>query len=370
MAGPLSGVLVLDFSTLLPGPMASLLLAEAGAEVFKIERPGGEDMRRYEPRWGRDSVNFAMLNRGKKSIALDLKDASARAKLRPLVERADVVLEQFRPGVMERLGFDYETVRKINPGIVYCSITGYGQDGRRRGRAGHDLNYVGDTGLLSLSMGNADRPVVPPALIADIAGGAWPAVMNVLLALRDRDRTGSGTHIDVAMADNLFPFMYWALGNGQAAGVWPENGGDLVTGGSPRYRLYPTADGRFVAAAPLEDRFWTVFAEAIGLEETYRDDAVDPAATSARVSEIIRAEPAARWEVAFAEADCCATVVKTVEEALADPHFRARGLFDAGLANEEGDEIAALPVPVAPQFRVARSAVLSAPAPGDDNGEI
>ena len=368
MAGPLSGVLVLDFSTLLPGPMASLLLAEAGAEVVKIERPGGEDMRRYEPRWGSDSVNFAMLNRGKKSVALDLKDADARAKLTPLVERADVVLEQFRPGVMGRLGFDYEAVRKINPGIVYCSITGYGQDGHRRDRAGHDLNYIGDTGLLSLSMGTDDHPVVPPALIADIAGGAWPAVMNILLALRDRDRTGSGTHIDVAMADNLFPFMYWALGNGQTAGVWPENGGELVTGGSPRYRLYPTADGRFVAAAPLEDRFWAIFAEVIGLEDAH--DAADPAATSARVAEIIRAEPARHWETVFAEADCCATVVKTVEEALADPHFRARGLFDAGLANGEGDEIAALPVPVAPQFRVARSAVLSAPAPGADNGEI
>ena len=143
-----------------------------------------------------------------------------------------------------------------------------------------------------------------------------------------------------------------------------------MTGGSPRYRLYPTADGRFVAAAPLEDRFWAVFAEAIGLEETYRDDAVDPAATALRVSEIVRAESAAHWESAFAKADCCATVVKTVEEALADPCFRARGLFDAGLANEEGDEIAALPVPIAPQFRVARSKVLSAPAPGADNGEI
>ena len=168
---PLQGITVLDFSTLLPGPMATLLLAEAGAEVIKIERPGtGDEMRTYEPRWGRDSVNFALLNRGKKSVALDLKNAEERAKIRPLLEKADILVEQFRPGVMARLGLDYETVATINRKIIYCSITGYGQHGPKHDQAGHDLNYIGDAGLLSLSMGPAESPVVPPALIADIAG--------------------------------------------------------------------------------------------------------------------------------------------------------------------------------------------------------
>jgi crotonobetainyl-CoA:carnitine CoA-transferase CaiB-like acyl-CoA transferase len=141
-------------------------------------------MRTYSPKWGADSANFAMLNRGKKSVALDLKDEAARARLRPLIERADIVVEQFRPGVMARLGLGYDDIRAIRPDIIYCSITGYGQTGPGAARAGHDLNYIGDTGLLALSCGTADTPVIPPALIADIAGGTYPAVLNILLALR------------------------------------------------------------------------------------------------------------------------------------------------------------------------------------------
>jgi len=205
---PLEGILVLDFSTLLPGPMATLLLAEAGAEVVKVERPSGEEMRSYRPRWGRESVNFALLNRGKKSLALDLKSDEDRKKLAPLLARADVIVEQFRPGVMARLGLDYDDIARINPRVIYCSITGYGQDGPKRDVAGHDLNYIGDAGLLALSMGDAERPVVPPALIADIAGGAYPTVINVLLALQLRQKTGRGSYLDVAMAKNLFPFAY------------------------------------------------------------------------------------------------------------------------------------------------------------------
>lgn len=370
MTGPLEGVLVVDFSTLLPGPMASLLLAEAGAEVVKIERPGsGDEMRGYAPHWGAESVNFALLNRGKKSLALDLKDEAGRKRLEPLIARADVLIEQFRPGVMARLGLDYEAVRAVNPGLVYCSITGYGQHGPKRDAAGHDLNYIGDTGLLSLSPGDAEAPVVPPVLIADIAGGAYPAVMNILLALRERERSGTGTRLDIAMTDNLFPLMYWALGNAFGHDTWPVAGGELVTGGSPRYRLYPTADGRLVAAAPLEDRFWASFTEAIGLDEALRDDRNAPEATAARVAEIIAARPASHWEGVLAAADCCATVVRTVREALDDPHFRARGLFRAGLANEDGETIPALPVPIVPELRAGSADARPAPALGADNAD-
>src|SRR5262249_43544923 len=145
---PLAGLFVLDFSSLLPGPLATLLLAEAGAEVVKIERPErGEEMRSHEPKWGRDSASFALLNRGKKSLALGLKQGADRARLAPLIERADVIVEQFRPGVMARLGLDYAAVAKVNPAIVYCSITGYGQASPKRDVAGHDLNYIGDAGL-------------------------------------------------------------------------------------------------------------------------------------------------------------------------------------------------------------------------------
>ena len=182
---PLSGLLVLDFTTLLPGPLATLMLAEAGAEVIKIERPGGEDMRHYEPRFDGESAMFAVLNRGKKSLVSDLKNAAQRAELVLLLQRADILVEQFRPGVMARLGLGYEAVKALNPKLIYCSITGYGQSGPRADEAGHDLNYIGYTGLLALNPGPVDKPVVPPALIADIGGGTFPAVINILLALNE-----------------------------------------------------------------------------------------------------------------------------------------------------------------------------------------
>ncbi len=366
---PLKGLRVLDFSTLLPGPMATLLLAEAGAEVIKIERPGsGEDMRGYLPHWGADSVNFAMLNRGKKSVALDLKDPKQRAKLDPLVAGADIIVEQFRPGVMKRLGLDYESVAKINPRIIYCSITGYGQTGPKRDVAGHDLNYIGDSGLLALSMGSKDQPVVPPALIADIAGGAYPSVMNILFAVIERAQTGQGRYLDIGMADNLFPFMYWALGEGLATGQWAANGASLVTGGTARYHLYPTRDGQVVAAAPIEQKFWLNFCSIIGIEQHYVEEK-DRAATTARIAEIIHGNDGAYWEARFRGQDCCCSVVKSAREAVSDPHFVARGLFAHSLMNAKGQVIPALPVPVSDAFRASPATPISAPALGAHNSD-
>lgn len=363
---PLSGVRVLDFSTLLPGPLATLLLSEAGAEVVKIERPGrGDEMRSYDPKLGSDSVNFALLNRGKRSIAIDLKNPREVERLLPLVVEADVLVEQFRPGVMDRLGLGYERLRTLNPRLVYCAITGYGQTGPRAQEAAHDLNYVAESGLLGLAAGADGAPVVPAALVADIAGGAYPAMINILLALRQRDRTGAGCKLDVAMADNLFTFMYWAIGSGFASGEWPKPGAALVTGGSPRYQVYRTADAAFVAAAPIEDRFWHNFCAVIGLDPGAHDDARDPAAVKRAVAERIRAQPASHWRSAFAGVDCCACVVKSVEEALADAHFVQRGLFARRLV--AGDrQLPALPVPITETFRAATLAA-GYPPLGADN---
>jgi len=365
MSQPLAGVCVLDFSTLLPGPLATLLLAEAGAEIIKIERPGsGDEMRSYQPRFGPSSVNFALLNRGKRSVAIDLKAPDALARLRPLLERADVVLEQFRPGVMDRLGLGYEALAAINPRIVYCALTGYGQTGPKAQVAAHDLNYLAESGLLGLAAGADGAPIVPPALIADIAGGAYPAMINILLALRERDASGRGRKLDVAMADNLFTFMYWAIGNGLAAGAWPVAGGELVTGGSPRYQIYRTEDGRFLAAAPLEQKFWDNFCAAIGLDAQWRDDARDPQGARAAIAQCIASRTAAAWRETLAGKDVCCAIVASVEEALDDAHFRARGLFAQQLTSE-GGAIAALPVPIAPAFR--REAARGYPALGEDN---
>jgi len=371
MNGALDGVKVLDFSTLLPGPMATLFLAEAGAEVIKVERPGrGDEMRSYVPKWGSDGINYHMLNRGKKSIALDLKDPESPALLKPLIKQADIVVEQFRPGVMARLGLGYDDMVRINPAIIYCAITGYGQDGPAQAEAGHDLNYIGRTGLLSMSLGSADAPVIPPALIADIAGGTYPALFNILLALRQRDQTGKGAFIDVSMAENLFPFMYWALGDGQVAGQWPGSADALVTGGSPRYRLYPTQDGRFVAVAALEQKFWTSFVQAIDLPENLRDDTLDPQATMVGIGAILRTRSAADWEPLLYQADCCCTLVRTPQEAMQDPHFRARGVFDRELHNGQGDTIAALPTPIARPFRASDDGPVKVSDLGEDNSDV
>ncbi len=348
---PLAGIKVLDFSTLLPGPLATLILAEAGAEVIKIERPGrGDEMRSYVPKFGTDSVNFAMLNRGKKSLAVDLKDAKVREQLLPLIREADVVVEQFRPGVMDRLGLGYEALNAINPRIIYCAITGYGQTGPRAEVAAHDINYVAESGMLSLAAGEDGAPIVPPALIADIGGGTYPAVINILLALRARDASGRGCKLDIAMGDNLFTFLYWAMGNGLAAGEWPKPGGDLVTGGSPRFFIYRTRDDKFIAAAPLEQKFWENFCEAIQLDASFRDDAKDAAATKRAVAQRLREKTAAEWQAIFAGKDLCCCVVATMQEALNDAHFTARGLFKRKVT-ADGKTVIALPVPVADAFR-------------------
>jgi crotonobetainyl-CoA:carnitine CoA-transferase CaiB-like acyl-CoA transferase len=351
---PLNGIRVLDLTTLLPGPLATLILREAGATVTKIERPGqGDEMRGYEPKLGRSSVNFALLNRGKRSLELDLKTSAGRDRMLALAEQADVLVEQFRPGVMERLGLDFGSLVELNPRIVYCSITGYGQSGPRARRAAHDLNYLGDSGMLELVHDSTGTPPLPPALIADIAGGAYPAVMNILLALRSREQTGEGAHLDVSMSDNVLPFLYWAIGNGTAASAWPRPSGEQLTGGSPRYQLYRTADALHVAAAPLEDRFWERFCELIALPEALRQPEADQKQAIAAVAGRIARHPAAHWQALFADEDVCCTIAQSVEEALADEQFISRGVFERTVGEEDGDErsVPAMPLPLAPGLR-------------------
>jgi alpha-methylacyl-CoA racemase len=363
---PLTGIKVLDFSTLLPGPLASLVLAEAGAEVTKVERPGGDEMRHYAGPFGEASANFALLNRGKASLCLDLKSSDDRKRLDPYLAGADILIEQFRPDVMERIGLGYDRLRAINPGLIYCSITGYGQDGPLRDRAGHDLNFMAETGALSLSCGSDGIPVVPPVLVADIAGGAYPALINILLALLQRGTTGQGCRLDIAMADNLFTLMFWGLAAGFAHSDWPQPGNELLTGGSPRYQIYRTADDRFIAAAPLEERFWQSFCDAVGLSAEGRDDRREPRAVIDTVAARIGAATAEEWRARFAGLDACVSVVTSLREAVCHPQFVARGLFTRRVADGVGRAIPALPVPVAPAFRTDEER-LGYPRLGDAN---
>jgi alpha-methylacyl-CoA racemase len=367
---PLTGVRVLDFSTLLPGPMATLLLAEAGAEVIKIERPNtGEELRGYQPRFGDTSVSFAMLNRGKRSIAIDLKAADALDRLRPLLESSDVLVEQFRPGVMDRLGLGYAAVQQINPRIVYCAITGFGQAGPKAQIAAHDLNYQAAAGLLSIAAGSDGAPVVPSALIADIAGGAYPAVMNILLALLRRQHTGQGCKLDVSMTDGLFPFLYGAIGAAAVTDAWPRPGGELLSGGSPRYQLYRTQDDRYLAVAPLEEKFWQNFCDTIELPAAARADRTDPAASIRAVREIIARRTADEWMARFEGKDVCVNVAGTLQEAMTDAQFLDRGLFSRGVIGSDHAALPAASVPVCEPLRDPRTE-LRYPELGEANGML
>ena len=370
LKGSLEGIKVIDFSTLLPGPLASLFLAETGAEVIKIEKPGvGDEIRLSNPQWGEQSVSFSMLNRGKKSLSLDLKDPKNIKILIPILKEADIIIEQFRPGVMKRLGLDYESIKKINQDIIYVSITGYGQYGPKSMLAGHDLNYIGNAGLLSISMGRENNTVVPPALVADIAGGSYPAVINILLALRKRDLNKEGSYIDLSMTENLFPFMFWGLGSGFAHNKWPGNSDGVLSGGSPRYNIYKTSDGSYVAAAPLEDRFWNKFCEVIELPKKFIKMENEQEKVIQEIRKIIGQKNKKYWVEVFNKVDCCCSIVKSIEEAINDNHFKVRNIFERKIINNLGEEIPALPLPVDMQFRKDQKRA-SAPSLGNINDQF
>ena len=341
--GALVGLKVVDFSTLLPGPLAGLMLAAAGAKVWKIERPGGEDMRRMGAAPDGISLVWRMLNAGKEILELDLKQAADRTRLEPLLAEADVVIEGFRPGVMDRLGLGPAALAARFPRLICCSITGYGQTGPLADRAGHDLNYLAESGILALGQQGSGGPVVPPLLAADIAGGAYPAVINILLALEQRRRTGRGVRLDIAMSRNLLPFAWWAIAEALATGGWPGSGDALLTGGSPRYQVYRTRDGRWLAAAPLEERFWEAFCAAIELPEPLRRS-TDARTVRDEVAARILARTAAEWERRLAPLDACCSVVATLAEALGRPPFKDE--LPTGTATRP-----TLPLPIAPALR-------------------
>jgi crotonobetainyl-CoA:carnitine CoA-transferase CaiB-like acyl-CoA transferase len=299
-----------------------------------------------------------VLNAGKRSVTIDLKSESGIRQIERLIAEADILVEQFRPGVMDRLGLGYAAARRVNPRLIYCSITGYGQEGPRAQEAGHDINYQAVTGLLSLS------PGMPAALVADIAGGAMPAVMNILLALRQRDLTGEGAHLDIAMADAMFTFSWFALAQGHATGRFPGPGENMLAGGSPRYGLYQTRDGRFLAVGALEQKFWDAFCAGIDLPAALRDDRRDPEATRAEIRRIVGERDSAAWQAILAPLDCCCTLVASLDEALEDPHFRDRGLM-AYAAAQGGATIPLAALPLSRTLRRDTGAPRAVAGPGD-----
>ncbi len=348
MTAALSGLRVLDFTTLLPGPLATLMLADAGATVVKVERrDGGDPGRANQPAREGISVQFALLNRGKKSIAADLKDAADHAAVLKLAQEADILVEQFRPGVMDRLGLGWETLRKTNPRLIYCSITGFGQTGPLAQTAGHDLTYLARAGMLALVDDGTGKPSLPCGQIADVGGGSLPALVSILMALLRRSVTGEGCHLDVAMTENVLAWMPRSLAPVLVGQPPPVPGRGRHTGGSPRYGLYAVADGIVFAVAPLENKFWNRFCELIELDPALRDDAVDPDATRRGVAASLAKRSAAEWEQRFAGEDVCVERVCGIQDLLSDAHFAARGVFGRWVMLPDGERIPALPVPIA-----------------------
>jgi crotonobetainyl-CoA:carnitine CoA-transferase CaiB-like acyl-CoA transferase len=327
-AGALAGIKVLDLTRLLPGPFASLVLGDLGAAVDKIEdTSGGDYLRNMPPMVAGTSGMFLALNRNKRSACLDLKKKSAQKALLTLVERYDVLLDQFRPGVLDRLGVGHSVLRERNPRLVICALTGYGQDGPLASRAGHDLNYLARAGVLGMQGPAGSPPVVPGFQLADVGGGLW-CVVAILAALRDRDRTGEGSVVDVAMSEASMGFAISAFGQMLAGGL-PARGEGSLTGGLALYGIYATSDGRHVTLGALEPKFWNAFSAGVGLESDPSAYLPGPhqEALRAKLRVVFASRTRAQWEAFGAEHDCCVEPVLDPDEALRDEHLRARGMF-------------------------------------------
>ncbi|MGI8559814.1 MAG: CaiB/BaiF CoA transferase family protein [Solirubrobacteraceae bacterium] len=329
---PLAGVRVLDLSRLLPGGFCSLLLADFGADVLKVEDTGMGDYIRWAPPYyegadpsARGSL-FLALNRNKRSIRIDLKSEQGREVLLALVRSYDVVLEGFRPGVLDRLGVGYERMREENPRIVYCAITGYGQDGPLRDRSGHDMNYLGLVGLLGLS-GEADGPPVQAAgQIADIGGGALMAAFGILAALHERQRSGAGQLVDVSMADGALSWLAMLAARMFAEAQTPRRGALELAGSLVCYRPYECSDG-WVTLGALEPKFWQAWCAGVEREDLVERQFEGPGSeTHAEVAAIFMQRTRAQWQAFASEHDCCLEPVLALDEALDSELVRARAM--------------------------------------------
>ncbi|HET9597123.1 MAG TPA: CaiB/BaiF CoA-transferase family protein [Anaeromyxobacteraceae bacterium] len=356
---PLQGLRVLDLSRLLPGPYASLVLADLGADVVKVEDPkGGDYLRWIPPLAGEQSGAFHALNRNKRSLALDLKTPGGAEVLLRLARRADVLLESFRPGVLERLGAGREALRAANPRLVVCAVTGFGQDGPYRERAGHDLNYAAIAGALALN-GPAEQPW-PLAVQAADLGGAWVAVAGILAALVRRGATGQGGFVDASMTEAVLGMLTLQLGSAWARGSPLRRGEEGLTGGAAWYRTYRTSDGGFVALGALEPHFFRRFCEAIGRPEL-ADRQLDGGGRGPveELEALFASRTRADWVALGRDHDVCLTAVLEGAEPQDDPQLRARGVFGEVETPWEGRALRALRTPV----RVDGAAVALRPAP-------
>jgi len=366
-AKPLAGLRVLDLTRLLPGPVATQHLADLGADVVKIEDTGeGDYARSMGARPGETSAFFKLVNRNKRALRLDLKQPEGVAVFQRLTLSADVVIEGFRPGVMDKLGIGYDALAELNPRLVFCSISGYGQDGPYAQRAGHDINYIGYAGVLDQIGAAGGPPVVPNFQIGDLLGGALAPLVGLLAAVIDARATGHGRQVDVAMTDAVFAHAVFPLAGLLARLAPPPRGADLLSGGVPCYGVYATADGRHMAVGALEKKFWELLCDTLGradLKPFHLAFGAKGEQAKQDLAAVFAGQPQSHWIGVFDQVDCCVTPVLHIGEALDNEQLQARGMV------VEADGLPQL----APPYKLSEydfAIERSAPAPGQHSEEI
>ena len=327
----LEGLKVLDLTRLLPGAFCTQMLADYGADVLKIEQPvTGDYNRRFAPIAKKESGSFLLLNRNKRSLTLNLKADEGKQIFMQLARDADVVLEGFRPGVMERLGLSYETLKRENPRLVYCAISGYGQDGPAALRSGHDLNYMALTGALQLFGTPTTGPIVPGLSIADVGGGSLMAAFGVMVALNARQRSGVGQFVDISMADGLVSWLCYHAADYLFAGIEPRGGERPFLGGAPCYNVYKCSEGLHLTLGIIEEHFWFSFCDLISRPDL--KTAQWPTGEAARLqyaelADVFSRDTLKNWSVRLAEFDIPASPVNTMAEGFADPQMVHRQML-------------------------------------------
>lgn len=327
----LAGIRVIELSRLLPGNLAAQMLGDLGADVVKVEQPGiGDYMRGFPPMGKRDSGTFLIANRNKRSITADLKTEGGKEIVRRLARTADVIVEGFRPGVAGRLSVGYEDLKALNPKLIYCSISGFGQDGPYRDVPGHDMNYLGIVGMLQLISRPETGPLVPGPLIADIGGGTMMAVFGILAALIARGIHGEGQFVDVSMTDGAMHFMHSHAAEYLTGGAEPEGGRQRVAGGSACYQIYRCADGGYVTLGIIEPHFWQRFKQLVGRADL-PDDPFPLPAEAARLrsvlDQVFMTRTRDEWVALLWQHDIPAGPVNSMREAFDDPHLRSRDML-------------------------------------------
>ncbi len=329
MGAPLAGIRVLDLSRLLPGPFLSMVLADMGADVIKVEAPGmGDYLRHIPPSKGGMSGRFLAINRDKRSLVLDLKTEAGREALLRMAESADIVIESFRPGVMKRLGVDYQALKARNDNIILCSLSGYGQEGPMKTRAGHDLNFIALAGVLAMGGECGGKPMMPGTQIGDLSSALWGATA-VLGALVGRSKNG-GQHLDISMTESALALLAAELGNLDCGTTTPTRGQESLNGGLACYGVYRTKDDKYLSVCALEPKFWLAFNEAIGrtcdVSETMADSHAQEQLRR-ELSDIIAGKTRDEWVKVFSQYDCCTEAVLELDELRAHPLHSSRNVF-------------------------------------------